>query len=73
MKTKFFRTFDINYINKKLKLIGSNKTRTFLITRLITTILIYILCFFLLFIPLIFIKNTNRKKYICCTESCIFF
>ena len=46
MKTKFFRTFDINYINKKLKLIGSNKTRTFLITRLITTILIYILCLY---------------------------
>ena len=46
MKTKFFRTFDTNYVSKKLKLIGSNKTVLFLVTRLITTILVYILCLY---------------------------
>lgn len=45
-KIGFFRTFDKEYIDKKLKLIGSNKTSLFLYTRLISTILIYILCLF---------------------------
>lgn len=44
----FFRTFDIDYINSKLKLIGSKKTELFLWTRIITSILVYILCLFTL-------------------------
>ncbi len=42
----FFRTTDKNYVSKKLKLIGSSKTNTFLMTRLITTILIYLICLY---------------------------
>lgn len=42
----FFRTFDVNYINSKLKLINSKKTYLFLYTRIITSILVYILCLF---------------------------
>ena len=38
----------MKYIEKKLKLIGSNKTSLFLYTRLITTLLVYILCMFTL-------------------------
>lgn len=44
----FFRTFDVDYINSKLKLIGSKKTYLFLYTRIITSILVYILCLFTL-------------------------
>ena len=40
--------YDTKYIEKKLKLIGSNKTSLFLYTRLITTLLVYILCMFTL-------------------------
>lgn len=43
-KVGFFRAYDTKYIEKKLKLIGSNKTSLFLYTRLITTLLVYILC-----------------------------
>lgn len=42
----FFRTFDVNYINSKLKLINSKNTYLFLYTRIITSILVYILCLF---------------------------
>lgn len=42
----FFRTFDVDYINSKLKLINSKKTYLFLYTRIITSILVYILCLF---------------------------
>lgn len=44
----FFRTFDIDYTNSKLKLIGSKKTNLFLWARIITSILVYILCLFTL-------------------------
>ena len=47
-KVGFFRAYDTKYIEKKLKLIGSNKTSLFLYTRLITTLLVYILCMFTL-------------------------
>ena len=47
-KVAFFRAYDTKYIEKKLKLIGSNKTSLFLYTRLITTLLVYILCMFTL-------------------------
>ena len=47
-KVGFFRAYDTKYIDKKLKLIGSNKTSLFLYTRLITTLLVYILCMFTL-------------------------
>lgn len=47
-KVGFFRAYDTKYIEKKLKLIGSNKTSLFLYTRLITTLLVYILCIFTL-------------------------
>ena len=47
-KIGFFRAYDTKYIEKKLKLIGSNKTSLFLYTRLITTLLVYILCMFTL-------------------------
>ena len=42
----FFRTFDVDYINSKLKLINSKNTYLFLYTRIITSILVYILCLF---------------------------
>ena len=47
-KVGFFRAYDTKYIEKKLKLIGTNKTSLFLYTRLITTLLVYILCMFTL-------------------------
>ena len=47
-KVGFFRAYDTKYIEKKLKLIGRNKTSLFLYTRLITTLLVYILCMFTL-------------------------
>ena len=47
-KVGFFRAYDTKYIEKKLKLIGSNKTSLFIYTRLITTLLVYILCMFTL-------------------------
>lgn len=47
-KVGFFRAYDTKYIEKKLKLIGSNRTSLFLYTRLITTLLVYILCMFTL-------------------------
>ncbi len=53
-KVGFFRTYDTEYIEKKLKLISSNKTSLFLYTRLITTLLVYILCLFTLDLGYIF-------------------
>lgn len=47
-KFGFFRKKDINYISSKLKLIGQTNVQTFLLIRILSTLLIYIICLFTL-------------------------